>query len=466
MSPVDIPYASHKDPRTPEQKYQDAKASFYTDAAIVAVNTMLGIAREMATKVANIISISSKIEKRAEYQILHNYLQEPDMLTAVNALRKELSRNAEYHNYIFRRMCVASSILSQCRDDFGDFSEEYLERLDVCDATFAPYVARIRTELINLLRPVKCSDPNMFYLVILSVMMAKRFKAMRGYIKTFAGGFRKDEELAPIMYFQADKCLMTIAHRCNFRDKQGRELILLFNLDEEKEFIEQSRKKSWQRRHPEGSYQVVNIFRSVFDSDKMFRLLWELETKTLEIETIDKIIMQAEGKDPRYRDDYPYKNVMSCVNTYEQAQLNNTITLCKWDKLPRRLRDFADSVARRKVIDPRRRPRPVACFRRKYILDNRGNRIPTADKKDYEFTLEFVGIWNSIGEASAEYGIPIHRICDCLNERAQHDNQKNVWISFETYVRSIYISLQSCHPAYAEELATLFPEYNLTTNQQ
>lgn len=462
-APINIPYVRHgKDTRTPEQISHDEYEAFRTDAAMVAINAMLSMSREITTKVATTIKSSAQSDFRDRHQILHDYSKERDMPTAIKTLYKELNRNLSTHQSILDHLSRASNIVSQTRGEEDVFNEQYLERIDTCDSIFGPYVKRIRTELISLLRPVKCSDPNMFYLVAMAALISKRFNAMRNYIKQFAEGFRKGEQLAPIMYFNVTKPLITIAHRCNFRDKQGRELILLFDLDEEKEFAALSAKKSWQIKHPEGTYQVVNIYRDVYDSDRITRLVWELETKTLEIETIDKIIAQAEGSDPRYRCDWPFKNVMSCVNTYEQAVLNSTIALNRWSELPKRLRDFADSVARRKSIDPRRPSRPVAGFSLKPVTDRHGNPVRQSGSNDYEYRAVFIGIWNSISEASAEWGTSIHRISASVRGKAANDGRNNVWVDFETYVRSVHHSLSLVHPAYAQELDRLFPEYKLS----
>lgn len=461
-APIQLPMLTYEDNRTPEQIRHDEFANFQTDAAMTAINAMLSITRELAQKVVSTITLSAKSEWRGKYQILHDYTRERDMLTAVHSVQKELQRNATIHNGIYQKMCTYTAAASSSLKEFGgDFSEQYLERIDTCDEVFAPYYERIRCALTDMLRPVKCSDPKMFYLVMQAIYMAARFKALRGYIRNFATGLRKGEVFTPIMYFNIKKPLMTIAHRCNFRDKQGRELILLLDSDEVEAHNKLASKKSWQKQHPDGTYQVLNIYRDVFDTDRMMRLAWELETKMMEIETIDHIILKSEGHDPLYRDDYPYKHVQSCVTTFEQAMLNSAIALNRWSELPRRLRDFADSCSRRKYIDPRRRPRPVAGFTLKPVLDKQGRPVKLPDSDEYDYTAVFIGIWNSISEASAEWGVPISKISDSIKGRAINDGKNNVWISFEDYVRSVHLSMSKAYPVYASELVTLFPEYSL-----
>lgn len=434
---------------------------FQTDAAVTVISALSATVTALATNVANLVEFSYRSEKRQQYQILRDYTTSTDALTAVASIRKAVTRQNESINDIISLLDrKAKSILG----DGADAGIDFLSRVDVSDDEFARDYAAIKKQLTDMLRPVKCSDPQMLYHLVYSMYMARRFESVARYVRTLSSSFQPGAEFYPMLHLHVLDPLQRLANHLHLTDKQGHELVFLFNKADIAEWERTTAKKHWQKKHALNPPVVVNLY-DIFSCDSVVRMSWSLETHMFELKTIDRLITASEGNDPHYRHDYRFKRVQSCASSYEQAMLNQAIYCKRWEEYPVRMRQYVDSVNARHSIDARRRPKPVVCFRLVPLRDKAGKLIYTSDgTPDYE--PHFRGIWNSAYEAEIETDIPWQKIRKSVELKAVNDGTNHIWLSLDDYISMTYFSLLETHPDVAAEFKRLLPEFSMRTTRQ
>ena len=462
--PQDVPH-DKATVRTVEEQHEHEFELFRTDAAMTVISAFGWFVSGLAFHVADMVELSAKSEYRAKYGILHDYTQEPNTLTACATIRKAIKKWEKAYGEITRALSRNSPTVFHGAEAGTDAGEDFMARVDNADEEFKAEYEAIRRQIIQDFRICKCSDPQMFYPLLNAIFMAGRFAVMSRYVASFAQGFQKGEIFAHLLHLNVYDPLQLLAQRLNLTDRDGHPLHMTFSPQEHVEYMLWSQKKHIQKRHAANPPVVIDVH-SIFRADHFSRLSWTLETHMMELKTIDRLILLSEGKDPMYRKDYSMKHIQSCVTTFEQAMVNNAIHMHKWKELPRRMREYIDSVNALPAIDPRRRPKPVVCFRLTPQRDKQGNVIYNRHTKRPEYDTEFIGIWNSSHEAQREWGTPWQAIQRSVKYKAVNDGRNNVWLSLDDYLSMTYNTLLDVHPDIAAEFRRLIPELKVRTSRE
>lgn len=449
--------------KTVEEKEQESLQLFQTDACVTVVSALSAMVSELATKVCDMVELSAKSEKREKYQILRDYTTNPDVLSASASIRKAVSRQNSAINELIR-LLTRNSTMFRMTDSHSDAGIDFISRVDASDEEFAKDYTAIRKKLTDMLRPFKCSDPVMLYALVNLMYMARRFDSVARYVSDFAVGFRQREPFNPMLHLKVLRPLELMANRMKLTDKSGHTFVFLYTLDDMREWQKTIAKRSWQKANADNPPVVVNLH-ELFAHDDIVRISWQLETHMFELKTIDKLIAASEGHDPEYRHDYRFKRIQSCASTYEQAMLNQTIYCNRWSELPSRMRQYVDSVNRRHFIDPRRRPKPVVCFKLQAVYDKRGNLLRDP-KGEPQYKPVFAGIWNSAYEADIETDVSWKKIRRSVELKAVNDGTNHIWLSLEDYISMTYSSLSKVREEVAEEFKRLLPEFKMRTTRQ
>ena len=450
--------------RTKEENERHSLQLFQTDASVTVISALSATVSDLATKVADMVALSNKSEYRAKYQILRDYTTTPDVLTAVGAIRKAVNRQNDAVNSLISLLSrhTTSFHLSDTHTDAG---LDFISRVDASEEEFARDYADIRRQLTDLLRPFKCSDPLMLYHLVYCMYMARRFDAVARYVRGMAYGFGVGEPFNPMLHLKVLDPLERLANHMRLTDKQGHQLVFLYNKDDVQEWERTTAKKNWQKKNADNPPVVVNLHQ-LFQDDQIVRISWRLETHMFELKTIDKLITASEGHDPEYRKDYRFKRIQSCASTYEQAMLNQTIYCNRWSELPTRMRQFVDSLAQRKSISPVRKAKPVVCFALKARRDKRGNVIYMPNG-EADYHMDFCGIWHSAYEAETEISVPWKKIRRSVELKAVNDGTNHVWLSLDDYIAMVHDSMLKMHRTdIAEALRTQLPEFSMKTLKQ
>lgn len=449
--------------KTVEEKEQESLQLFQTDASVTVVSALSAMVSELAIKVYNMVAFSSQSEKREQYKILRDYTTNPDVLSAAASIRKAVSRQNSAINELIC-LLTRNTTMFRMPDSHSDAGLDFISRVDASDEEFARDYDAIRKKLTDMLRPYKCTDPVMLYALVNLMYMARRFDSVARYVADFAVGFRPREPFNPMLHLKVLRPLELMANRMKLTDKHGHALVFLYSLDDMREWQKTIAKRSWQKANADNPPVVINLH-ELFSQDDIVRLSWQLETHMFSLSTIDKLIMASEGHDPEYRKDYRFKRLQSCASTYEQAMLNQTIYCNRWSELPLRMRQYVDSVHRRPYIDPRRRPKPVVCFKLQAVYDKRGNLLRDP-KGEPQYKPVFAGIWNSAYEADIETDVSWKKIRRSVELKAVNDGTNHIWLSLEDYISMTYSSLAKVRQEVAEEFKRLLPEFNMRTTKQ
>lgn len=449
---------------TVEEQHTHDFELFRTDASITVISAIGTFVSSLAIKVADMVSLSSKSEWRAKYGILKDYSKERDTLTAVASIRKEVHRHEAALSDVMAQLTRHSPVINGHPGWSGDAGEDFMSRIDTADEEFNTDYDAIRRQIIASFRGFKCSDPKMLYPLLNAIFMAGRFLVMARYIASFAVGFRKGETFAGLLHMHVQEPLIQLAHRMNLTDNHGHPLHFIFTDEEREAYKKQAAKLSFQKKHAANPPVVVDA-REIFQLDDIVRLSWQLETHMMELKTIDRLITASEGHDPCYRKDYSMKRLQSCASTYEQAMINQALHMNKWRDVPLRMRQYLDSIAQRKCIDPRRRPQPVVCFHLNPKTDKQGKPVLDRDGKP-DFTAEFIGIWNSSFEAQQEWGTRWQDIRKSVTLKAVNDGRNNIWLSMDDYLSMTYNNLKDVHPSIADDFLRLIKELRVRTTKE
>ena len=451
--------------RTVEEQHDHDFELFRTDAAMTVISAFGLFVGSLAFQVASLVETSYKSEKREKYGILHDYTQEPNTLTACQSIIKAVKKWEKAHGEIIRSLSRHSPSIFHGDEAGTDAGTNFIDRSDMANEEFAKEYDAIRKQVIETFRPYKCSDPKMMYMILNAIFMAGRFHVMARYISSFAQGFLRGDIFSGLLHLNVYDPLILLAQRLNLSDKNGHPIHLTFSQQEKEQYLQWMQKKHIQKKYAANPPVHIDVY-SIFGGDQFSRLSWTMETRMMELRVIDSLILKSEGHDPMYRKDYTMKRIQSCASSFEQAMLNNCILMHKWNDLPRRMREYIDSVNARAAIDPRRRPKPVVCFRLTTQRDKAGNIIYNRHTKRPEFDTEFVGIWNSSYEAQQEWGTPWQSIQKSIKYKAVNDGRNNVWLSLDDYLSMTYNTLRDVHPGIADEFLRLVPETKVRTNKE
>lgn len=448
--------------KTAEDKAEEAYQLFQTDACVTVISAMSAMVTELASRLCDMVEFSARSEYRAKYNILKDYASMPHTLSAVGQIRKAISKQNSATNDVIRTL-TRNTVLYNLPTT-SDAGADFISRVDASDEEFAKDYAAIRQQITQMLRPFKCSDPVMLYALVNCMYMARRYGAMARYVMDFAVGFKAGEPFYSLLVLNIKHPLELLINRLGLADKAGHELHFVFYQTDYNEWQQTIAKKSWQKQHADNPPVLVNLHQLFLD-DMLVRLSWQLETHMFELKTIDKLIAASEGHDPEYRKDYRQKRVQSCASTYEQAMLVQSIMNYKWAEVPRRMRDYVDSINARKCIDMRRRPKPVVSFKLVPKRD-RKRQVVRNETGEVEYDAQFVGIWNSAYEAECETSVKWQKIRKSVELKAVNDGTNHVWLSLEDYISMTHSSLEAVRPEVAEEFRRLLPEFDMRTARQ
>lgn len=450
--------------QTDEEMRLEQFRLFQTDASVTVITAMADILSSHVMRTISMINLSRKSEYRGKYGILRDYSKaSPYITNTTEEIRRLLDRYASYIDSIVRLLSRYSSVVTKF-GEIDDVGTSFVSRIDVAGDDFSRYTDDIRRSVTDVFRPYKCSDPVMFYQVMTSAYLALRHEAFCKYIRSFAAGFEPGGSFSILLRLSLYASMAKLAHRCGFKDKAGRDLVLLFTQQEVDDWQKLTAKKSWQLKHRDNMPVVINVM-DKFHEDAIVRPSFKLEAYMMSLETIDRIVLASEGHDPMYRKDYRMKRLQSCANSFEQAMLHNCIYAHRWSDLPRRMRDFIDSLKRRSCIDARRPPKPVVGFKLvpkkvngKYVIDKATGRP--------DYYADFMGVWHSSYEAESEMSVGWRAIRRSVQLKAVNDGQNHVWVSLDDYLSMVYNSLKEEHPEIADDFLRMVPECQVRTSRQ
>lgn len=435
---------------TSEELRGQALNLFKDDASVTVIFSLLNIVTHLVTKVADMVELSHKSEWREKYGVLKDYSQCPDAMGAVARLRSQVrkcDRELEKFIQFAHRIYLANQV---------DAGEIFVNRIDAVDDEFKSDYENIRRNVVAIFRPVKVYDPIMFYAIIYAIYMTQRLDVIGRYLSTYSQQFSDKGLLVPLMRFRPIDALSDLLDRCQFQDKAGNRLIYFFSNADADAWQALTAKRSWQVKNRDVQFRTLDM-RKYLQDDTLVRAAWTFERHLMSLETIDRIILVSEGKDPMYRKDYKFRRIQSCGEYFEQAMLNHILIRNKWSQFPRRLRNYLDLLAQRPVKGNSRKPTPVVAYQLVPIKDKDGKPVLAEDGKP-DVYAEFYGLWNSIYEAQRESGVPWQNILRSIRNGCCNDGFNYIWLTFEGFVAMMYNTLREYHPDIAAEALSLCPE--------
>lgn len=436
-------------PTSEERRVRDL-GLFKDDAAVTIIFALLNIVTHLVMKAADMVELSHKSEWREKYGILKDYSLCADTMGAVVRLRSQVRKcDRELGMYVSLAHGVYLS-------DQTDASENIVNRLETVDEEFKSDYESIRRNLVAVFRPVKVYDPVIFYAIVYAIYMTQRFDNIGKFLKNYSSVLSKDGMLMPLMRFRPMDALCDLLDRCQFHDKAGNRLVFFFSNDDAKRWEALTAKRSWQAKNRDVQFRTLSMH-EFFQDDTMMRSAWTFEHHLMSLETIDRIILASEGKDPMYRKDFSFRRIQICGEYYEQAMLAHILMHYGWSQFPRRLRNYLDLISQRPVKGNCRKPKPVVAYHLVPLKDKKGNPV-IGDNGEPDTYVEFDGLWNSIYEAQREMGVPWQNILRSMRNGCCNDGFDCIWLSFESYVRMLYDTLVEHHPDIAAEALSLCPE--------
>lgn len=435
--------------RTIEEEARTNFEVFRTDAAFTVVTAMASITESLAIRARDIVALSAKTEWRAEYGILRDYSKDKDTLSAADRLMKLIHKYDSYAGLICKSLSIQSCTYGGSFKG-RDGGEDMLARIDNCDEKFKDDFENLRKVLNSKLKPYKCSDPQALYPIVYALVMALRFPVFVDSFQWDILSFRKGESLYPLTRLNLYVPLADLLKRCKFFDKNGNPMVFLLTYTDKEQWAKNLQKKSWQVKNKDINYVVVDLY-DILATDEVLRAVYRIEHRLTDLKNIDEVIANAQEVDPEYRNDYAFTHFVHCTSTFEQMMLNACIKTHNWHDLPNRLKQFLDTVD----ID-----KAVAMFHLTPVRDKQGN-VKTElykGKRIEQTKSKFIGIWNTMEDASAEWFVPVEEIKESACSKRGTDKNGNTWLTMSDYISVAYNEMKACYPEYAEEMLTLIPQ--------